>query len=273
MTDSSKKITDYYGVFNEKDRLESCFGQIEYIRSQQIIERYLPKAPAIILDVGGAAGRYSCWLAGLGYEVHLIDPVPKHIEQAKQASVHQKGFEITGFTLGDARQLDFNDCFADAVLLMGPLYHLVKAADRLQALKEAHRVLKRGGVLFAVIISQFASTIDGLQSGYYHDPAFRKIMQQDLKDGQHRNPTGNELYFTNAYFQHPEELCSEIEQTGFTHEATVGIEGISYMMQDFDTAWQNKEDREFLLDIVKRLECEPALIGASPHIMAVAYKK
>ncbi|MBN1797689.1 MAG: methyltransferase domain-containing protein [Spirochaetales bacterium] len=272
MTDPIKKITDYYGGFNEKDRLESCFGQIEFVRSQQIIARYLPGAPSVILDVGGAAGRYSCWLAGLGYEVHLIDPVPKHLEQAKQASVLQKGAEIASCSLGDARQLPFRDSFADALLLMGPLYHLGKVHDRIKALKEAYRVLKKGGVLFAVIISRYASAIDGLHSGYYKDPEFREIMQHDLKDGQHRNPTGNELYFTDAYFQHPQELRSEIEQAGFQHEATIGIEGISYMMRDLDVSWNTTEYREFLLDIIQRLECEPTLIGASPHIMAVAYK-
>jgi ubiquinone/menaquinone biosynthesis C-methylase UbiE len=272
MTDSTKKITAYYSDFNERDRLESCFGQIEFVRSRQIITRYLPPVPAVVLDVGGAAGRYSCWLAGLGYEVHLVDPVPKHLEQAKQVSARQKGAEIRSFRRGDARQLDFKDCSARVVLLMGPLYHLVQAADRLQALKEVYRVLKKGGVLFAAIISRFASTIDGLQSGYYHDPDFRRIIQRDLEDGQHRNPTGNELYFTDAYFQHPDELRFEMEQAGFTHEATIGIEGISFMMKDLDASWQIKKHREFLLDIIKRLECEPALIGASPHIMAVAYK-
>jgi ubiquinone/menaquinone biosynthesis C-methylase UbiE len=71
---------------------------------------------------------------------------------------------------------------------MGPLYHLVEAADRLQALAEAYRVLKPGGTVFAVGISRFASSIDGLASGYFLDPAFRAIMLGDLEDGQHSSP-------------------------------------------------------------------------------------
>jgi ubiquinone/menaquinone biosynthesis C-methylase UbiE len=272
MKQSNKKIINYYMDYNEKDRLKGNWGQLEFIRSQQIIKRYIPPPPAIILDIGGAAGEYSCWLARLGYKVHLVDPVAKHIEQARQASAKQQEKPITNITIGDARQLPFTDSFADAALLMGPLYHLCEPEERLKALKEAYRVLKKSGLMFAVAISQFASIIDGLCSGYYQDADFRKIIQQDLKNGQHRNPTKNELYFTDAFFHHPEELRSETEQAGFKRQTIIGIEGIGYMMKNFDNSWNNNKYRDFLLAIIQKLETEPALIGASPHIMCVAYK-
>lgn len=266
------KVVSYYSAYDEQGRLDETFGQIEYVRSQDIIRRHLPGPPAIVLDVGGAAGRYACWLAHEGYTVHLVDPVPLHIEQAQAASAAQPETPIASCRLGDARQLPCDDLSVDAVLLMGPLYHLVDAGDRGRALREAYRVVKTTGLVFAAAISRFASTIDGLLSGYYQDPAFRKIMRRDLSDGQHRNPTGNRSYFTDAFFHHPIELRSEIESAGFVPQALMAVEGISYLMKDLPEHWHNEGYRDFLLEILRTTECEPTLMGASPHLMCVGTK-
>lgn len=267
-----EKVVEYYSSYDEQARLSGYWGQIEFVRTQTIIKQYLKLPPAIVLDVGGASGRYSCWLAKEGYEVHLVDPVPLHIEQAKHASNEQFEMPIASCTVGDARQLEFDDEIADAVLLLGPLYHLVDAEDRRRSLTEAYRVLKPGGHLFAVGISRFASTIDGLVSGYYLDPVFQNIMQQDMETGQHRNPTNTPGYFMDTFFHHPEELKAEVSNTGLETISLLAIEGISYLMKDLEKSWQMEDRREFLLDIIGKLEREPSLIGASPHVMCVGLK-
>jgi ubiquinone/menaquinone biosynthesis C-methylase UbiE len=269
---TTKKIVEYYSGFDERGRLSESWGQIEFIRTQHIIMQYLKPSPAVVLDVGGAAGRYSCWLAKEGYEVHLVDPVPLHIEQAKEASNDQFGSPIASCTVGDARQLEFDDELADAVLLLGPLYHLVEVQDRIRSLTEAYRVLKAGGYLFAVGISRFASTIDGLDSGYYLDPIFQKIMKHDLETGQHQNPTNNPAYFMDTYFHHPDELKSEVNRAGFEIRGLVAVEGISYLMKDLEKNWEIEAHREFLLEIISKIDREPSLIGASPHMMCVGVK-
>lgn len=271
--EAMSNIIDYYGsLFSEQGRLSNTWGQIEYVRTQRIIRRYLKPPPAIVLDIGGAAGRYSCWLAQEGYIVHLIDPVPLHIEQAQRASAAQPETPVASCTIGDARQLTLDDGLADAVLLMGPLYHLVEAADRHQALAEAYRVLKPGGFLFAAGISRFASCIDGLASGYFLDPAFREIMLRDLEDGQHRNLTQKPAYFTTAFFHHPDELTAEVTRVGFRLTALLAIEGISYLVKDLDGLWSSASHREFLLELIGKIEQDASLIGASPHLMCVAEK-
>jgi ubiquinone/menaquinone biosynthesis C-methylase UbiE len=98
------------------------------------------------------------WLAQEGYEVQLIDPVPLHVERARLASEAQPGAAIKSCATGDARHLEIESNTANAVLLMGPMYHLTETADRMQALAEAYRVLSPGGLLFASAISRFAST-------------------------------------------------------------------------------------------------------------------
>lgn len=139
----NKELIKYYSQFNEDGRLSDQWGQLEFERSKRLLTKYLPEPPAIIYDVGGAIGIYSFWLAKKHYHVHLIDPVPDHIEQAKSRAAKINAANIQTCKVGDARNLDFEDSSADAVLLMGPLYHLVKKVDRIQALIEAKRVKKR----------------------------------------------------------------------------------------------------------------------------------
>jgi ubiquinone/menaquinone biosynthesis C-methylase UbiE len=271
MTPSDALIT-YYNRYDEASRLSGPWGQIEFTRTQEIITRYLPPQPACILDVGGASGRYACWLAGLGHQVHLVDPVPRHVRQAQAASAAQPDSPLTSCSLGDARRLAFGERCADVILLLGPLYHLTNSKDRHMALTEASRILKPGGVLFAAAISRFASTLDGLDSGYFQDPAFQTIMRQDLATGQHRNPTGNPAYFMDTFFHHPNELHAEVAATSLHVEALLAVEGICYLIQDLSTHWNNPEYRRFILEILSTTESEPTLLGASPHLLCVAQK-
>jgi ubiquinone/menaquinone biosynthesis C-methylase UbiE len=267
-----KKLIDYYDRYDEQARLASTLGQIEFSRTQNIISRYLKPPPATVLDVGGAAGRYSCWLATQGYEVHLVDPVPRHIEQARQLSEGQPETPITSCRIGDARQLEFKDEMADAVLLLGPLYHLVEKSDQKRALIEAYRVLKPGGYVFAAGISRFASTIDGLMSGYYLDPIFQQIILGDLATGQHHNPTDDPAYFMDTFFHHPDVLNAEVSGAGFEIKGLLAVEGIVYMLKDIENTWDTGTHREFLLEVLSRIEQEPSLIGASPHLICVGVK-
>ena len=271
-THSDRALTDHYEKASEKDRLSGHWGQLEYVRTKSIIQTYLPEPPAKILDIGGASGIYSCWLAKLGYEVYLVDPVPKHIDQARDASGLQPESPLAGIELGDARKLSQDDGFADIILLLGPLYHLIHPPDRMSALSESCRVLKPGGLLFGGGISRFASCIDGFMSGYFKDRPFQKIMNQDLKDGQHRNTTDNPLYFMDTFFHHPDELRTEIESAGFKAISLHAVEGIGYMMADFEENWRVESYRKLLLDIVSKTDTEASLIGASPHLLCVASK-
>jgi ubiquinone/menaquinone biosynthesis C-methylase UbiE len=265
----SDSIAAYYALGMERDRLDSGQGALELARTQTLLERYLPAPPALVADVGGGPGRYAIWLAGLGYRVHLVDPVPLHIEQAR-AAASSSGVTLTGMEVGDARTLQLPDASADAVLLLGPLYHLPERADRRQALTEARRVCRRGGVVIAAAISRFASTLDGMRGGYLEDPAFAAVAADDRRDGHHFNPTGDPAYFTTAYFHRPEDLAMECAAAGLTHEATLAIEGAAWLLADLDARLGDERRRQVLLDALAALETEPALLGVSAHLLVVA---
>lgn len=254
------------------NRLMTGCGKIECERTRELLRRFLPQAPATILDVGGGPGGHACWLARLGYEVHLIDIVPLHVEQAKQASESQPDAQLAGAELGDACALSFKTNTVDTVLLFGPLYHLTDKDDRRQALAEAHRVLRHNGLLLAVGISRYASALDGLRAGFLKDRRFVEIVHRDMENGQHRNPTDKPEYFTDAFFHHPDELRGELTQAGFTVDGVYGIEGPAWLVRDIDDWWAEDTHREELLQIARALETERSMLGVSAHLMAVARK-
>lgn len=260
------EILAHYDLGLERDRLSRGVSTpIERIRTQEILGQVLPPPPARVLDVGGASGVYASWLAAQGYAVHLIDPVPLHIEQAKQVAESLSApFSVA---LGDARQLIESDGSVDAVLLLGPLYHLIDRADRVQAWKEAGRVVVPGGIVIGAAISRFASLLDGLAEGALDDPAFSAVVEADLETGVHLNPSERPEWFTTAYFHRPEELASEVADSGLEFGGVLGVEGPGWLCA---TSVDGDNVDESVLRVARALESEPSVIGSSAHLLAIA---
>ncbi|MDF1597881.1 MAG: methyltransferase domain-containing protein [Acidimicrobiia bacterium] len=253
----------YSDLYAESQRLsEDGLGRIELIRTKEILVRYLPEAPAEILDIGGGPGVYSVWLTSLGHRPTLIDPVALHVQQAREAGVPSA-------ELGVAGQLEFTDDSFDAVLMFGPLYHLQERSDRLAALREAHRVLRQGGLLFVAGITRYASAIDGLDSGFIDHEDFERTVHVDLATGKHTNHTADPRFFTTAYFHLPDELVGELEATGFTDVEIVAVEGMSWAARDLEERISDPDKLRAVLDLLRRLESAPSLLGATPHFLAI----
>src|SRR2546425_1734420 len=265
-------VMAHYESGVEKDRLLKDTERLEFHRIKQIISRYLPKKPATILDIGGGPGVYASWLGEMEHVVHLVDPMPLHLTQARQ-QMKQTGISVASISLGDARALEFPNEYADIVLMMGPLYHLTEKGQRQTALMEGLRVLKQDGLIFVAGISKFASALDGARGGYIRDPDFMRIVQRDLKEGQHRNPRKHPQYFTTAYFHHPTELAEEVKEAGFQDVTVLAVEGFAWLLPDFEKLWTDKESKVQLLRLIEATETEPSLIGISAHLLCVGQKK
>jgi len=266
------EMQEHYNVIEEKDRLSFGVGLLEKERTREIILRYLDKRSGKILDAGGAAGVYSFWLAELGYEVHLGDASPKHIEQAKTINANTKS-KLASVAVLDARDLgEYADDSIDYILLLGPLYHLVERDDRWQALSECYRVLQRKGKLFAAGINRYASLYDGLSRGLIDDPYFVEILNEDLKTGQHRNPKNVPDYFTTTIFQLPEEMEEEIKEARFSLINLIAVEGPLWMTKDFGDRWQDESKRKQILDLLHVLEQHKVSLLTTHHYIAVAQK-
>jgi SAM-dependent methyltransferase len=259
-----REIERHYAAGVERGRLAG--PSLERLRTEELLDRFLPPAPADVLDVGGGPGVYAAWLARGGYRLRLVDALALHVEQARAVAALQPEAPFAA-EVGDARSLAAADGSVDAVLLLGPLYHLTERADRVRALEESRRVLRPGGVLAAAAVSRFASLLDGFREGFIADPAFAAIVDRDLREGQHRNPNGREEWFTTAYFHHPDELAREVEDAGLALDAVLGLEGPGWLF-----AWDRDDPAwlEAALKAARAVEAEPALRAVSAHLFAVA---
>src|SRR5262245_33184439 len=96
-------VAAHYDSGYEADRLSQGAGQLERERSRELLGRFLPPAPATILDIGGGPGGHACFLAARGFQVHLFDITPLHVELARQASARQLEAPLASADVGDAR--------------------------------------------------------------------------------------------------------------------------------------------------------------------------
>jgi ubiquinone/menaquinone biosynthesis C-methylase UbiE len=264
--DLDPTIREYYERGEEARRLLGGFpsGPLELARTQELVLRYLDAGPYHVLDVGGGPGIYAAWLASLGHRVHLVDPVELHVDQARSATGR-----ITA-EVGDARSLTQDQHSVDVVLLLGPLYHLVHHADRLRALQEARRVLRRGGLLVAAAISRFAALFDLLvRLDRLHEPAILTSVEAAIETGVFRGSEGG--LFTTAYFHLPDELEAEIAEAGFTVDHVYNVEGPGFLAGNFDERWRDERRREAMLHAARLVETERSVLAASSHLLAVAF--
>jgi S-adenosylmethionine-dependent methyltransferase len=242
----------------------------EFAVTLRALVEHLPPPPARVLDCGGGPGRYAIELNRRGYEVTLFDLSSECLRLAREKAA-EAGVTLAGLEKGTATNLSrFPDNTFDAVLLMGPLYHLLEEAERQQALKEARRVLKPGRPLFAAFLSRYAS----LRWAAVHEPTWPlenpERMESELATGV-LPPRGAEGLGFVAYFAHPAEVAPLIRRAGLEVEIVLGVEGLVSMNEDGVNALSG-EAWETWVDLNYRLAPDPSIHGCVEHLLAVAVK-
>ncbi|MDZ5621508.1 class I SAM-dependent methyltransferase [Nocardioides bizhenqiangii] len=254
----------YYEQGKERDRLAGSKGALEFQRTIEILQRRMPPAPAAIADIGGGPGRYAFWLAELGYAVHHRDLMQLHVEQLQAL-----GRPTIQTAVGDARHVDLPDSSVDAVLLLGPLYHLPEREDRIEALKEAGRIVRAGGPIFIAAISRWAPRLDGVlqERLYEQNPDFLQLLPQVERTGQLPPVVPNGFV---GYTHRPGDLVEEVSDADLQLDDLVGVEGLPLAATDMQSRIVDQAAWNVLLDAARAIERVPELLGLSPHLLATA---
>ena len=255
-------LVDHYGTDGfEGTRLRrSPHGRLEFSRTRELVRRFLPaRAGLRVLDVGGATGVHAAWLAAEGHRVHVIDPVPSHVEAAGA---------LPGVTasVGDARNLSFPDESADVLLMFGPLYHLTAASDRASALAEAVRVLRPGGLLAAAGISRYLSLME-FGSGGRLTAADESPIAALIATGAYDGHAG----FMRTHFHTAAELRAEVA-AHFRSVTVYGVEGPAWPALDAAGLDAYASLADGAVRAARLVERDPLLINASAHLIAFAHR-
>jgi SAM-dependent methyltransferase len=260
-------MSEYYELGKEAGRLtKSAQGRLEFDRTRDIVLRSLPAAPATVADIGGGPGRYALWLADRGYRVIHRDLMPLHVGQLAAAAGPASAIESR---VADARELDLTDASVDAVLLLGPLYHLEREADRLQALREAGRIVRPGGLIFAAAISRWAARLDGilrLRLDETH-PEMTEMVSRLERTGVLEPLAPGEFC---GYTHRPDELRREVLAAGLEVTDLVCVEGASFLLGDLADRMADANAWRIVLDCARALERVPELMGIGPHLLVTA---
>lgn len=238
-------------------------GDLIRLRTWDILGRHLP-AGAIVADVGGGPGVHASFLAAAGHQVTLVDPVPRHVEQATARAGSGPAFTSLH---GDARDVPLDDSAFDAVLLMGPLYHLTDPADRALALAEAARVLRPGGKLIAETITRHAYLLDATIREHLDTPGIWDDFSYNIGSGLSHDPDDVREGAFWAYHHHLDEIVPELTQAGFCQVELVAVEGFAWLLGDLEA---RMSDPGLLLHAVRLTETEPSMLGVTAHVIAVA---
>ncbi|MGH3973381.1 MAG: class I SAM-dependent methyltransferase [Pseudonocardiaceae bacterium] len=207
-------LEEFYGHrYDESLRLRSSVkGQLELARVRELVTRHMPAAATMVADIGGGTGVHAQWLRSEGYDVDLIDPVPRHVETARASGIRA--------CLGDARGLPWDADHFDAALMAGPLYHLTDPDDRRAALGEAARVVRPGGLVAAVAFNRHANLLGATLANQF---LARRPIIDDIE------ATGfsyrNDRVSPTTYYHTLAELTGEMSGAGLSDVAVLGLTG------------------------------------------------
>jgi ubiquinone/menaquinone biosynthesis C-methylase UbiE len=274
---SLRRVRKFYQIAAEREwqRLEQPNdGELEFAVHKAWIARFLPPAPATVLDIGGGPGRYSFWLAELGYGVTLADLSADLLAVARERAA-EAGARLDNIVEADARNLSsFRDASFDTVLCLGPLYHLLLEEDRRNAAAEVARVLKPEGVVFAAFLNRLAV----LRVAVNQDLPFFTSYTFDLvsrwyDEGIFISPVAG--IFTDTFSMHPSEIPAFMEAAGFEMIDLISSQSIVADRQKDLSQFKEKQP-DLYPWVMERLIAtanDPTTVGGGFHMLYIGRRR
>lgn len=270
-----EQIRAYYDSFGAREwqRLQTPEGRVEWAVSTETLRTYLP-SKGRVLDLGGGPGRYAIWLAQRGYRVVLADISPAMLDLAREriaAAGPAVSANIEAVIEGDACDLPmFSHAEFDAVLCLGPFYHLPEAADRSRAGGELKRLVKPGGMLAVMHMSRYALLRRTLAlPDERHHLRDAEWLTRLLNDGIFYNEVAGR--FNSGYGARPQEIAPFFESFGFRTKTLLATDGLLGGLADAATelAESDPAAHELLMRLAVRTANDPALHGNSGHLLYI----
>jgi SAM-dependent methyltransferase len=266
-------VRAYYRQFGEREwqRLVQPDGLVEFAVHCHALAMYLPPG-AHVLDIGGGPGRYALWLADRGHRAVLADLSPELLAIAREHVAASPARDLVEEVVeADACDLSrWADRSFDAVLSMGPFYHLPEPVDRERAAAELARVLRPGGIAFVSLMPRYALLRRTLAlSDERHRLANAAWMARLLDHGVFVNDVPGR--FTGGYGVCVEEVIPFFEHHGFAALALLGSQSITNGLEDAMATLAREDSGAFqaMLDAAIGAAADPAILGMCSHLLYV----
>jgi SAM-dependent methyltransferase len=266
--DDVSDITAFYdhGAEAEDVRLEQ--NQLEYDLTWRYLTRYLPPAGSI-LEIGAGTGRYTLALCQRGYAVTAVDLSAALLERCKRRLEASGLQEQARYIVADARDLQAVPPMTfDAVLLMGPLYHLVFEEDRRQAVRQAAERLRSGGLLFSTHLSRLGILGDLIRrtpEWIERTEEVRSLLERG------RRPDDQPRGGFRGYLARVSEIRPLHEACGLQ---TIVLAGVEPAISADDASYNQLQSprREQWLDLLFEVSADETTVGASRHLLYIGRK-
>jgi 2-polyprenyl-3-methyl-5-hydroxy-6-metoxy-1,4-benzoquinol methylase len=244
----SNSVIEYYtNNHNEAMRHNDPFGIIQELRTKELISRYLNDSAMSVLDVGGATGVYSFFLADLGHKVSMLDIVPNHIEHVENLNC-KRDTKLHSIILGDAQTFETTEEY-DGIILHGPLYHIIDRKKRIAVLRRMKNYLKRNGLILGFGINRYAGYFYGVRSGYILDTKYREFVTEEIKTGVRTRKPG-------WHFHRPDEMIAEYEEAGLCVVDIKSVVTQIWMLPGIEALIKEPANMKEILDLAKDMEDE-----------------
>lgn len=268
MKDDVTDIASHYDSDPSREHDRLVAHQLEFDLTWRILERHLPPG-ARILELGAATGRYTVRLAQAGYSVVATD-LSKELIATLRTRVAEAGVDrsVESHTL-DARDLSHlqGETF-DAVLVMGPLYHLTIPSDRDLVLRQAYSRLREGGIIFSAHLSRLAVLSDLIRNKpdwITQQESVRALLDHGTRP--HAAPRGG----FRGYFSRTSEIVPSYESVGFEKITLAAVEPV-IAAHDESYNILTGDERAAWLDLLDEVCTDPSILGASRHLLYVGRK-
>ena len=255
---NTEHVVKSYSDYREEDRFSTDNARkVEFLTSIRAVEENI-NPQANILDPAAGTGAYAFYLNDKGHSVTALDITPRHIELINE----NKGNRDIKAFVNDARDLSmFEDNSFDAVLCMGPLYHLTELSDRKKCLNECKRVLKTGGLLISAYINRFFVIPQiVLQDRKFIDA---DIIKQLRESGSMRSDD-EFCFWTDTYFAAPEDMESIYSEMGLNIVDHIAADGVSIFIKNTINA-MNADEFKIWCDYHYSTCREKSMLGISNH--------